>query len=145
MNASGTNHTYGEVCYDGHTDFSWAAPSVANSWPLNYWYQRQKISAGCSYAACVWYLRNDQIGQWKKVHNTRASFFNLSMSSSTDEMMTPAFLLGGSVTWTTSKSDLISTFSSSRVTFLMTFDFAFIMFGSVAYLGWFKRRSVLQH
>lgn len=75
---------------------------------------------------------------------TLASCFSLSISSSTEERITPAFLLGGSVTWTISKSDLISTFNSSGVNFFMGFDFAFIMLGRVAYLGWFSLRSVLQ-
>lgn len=74
---------------------------------------------------------------------TRASFFSLSISSSTEETRTPAFLFGGSVTSTTSKSDLISTFRSCGVNFFMTLDFAFIMLGSVAYLGWFSLKSVL--
>ena len=74
---------------------------------------------------------------------TWASFLSLSRSSSTEETTTPAFLLGGSVTWTTSKSDLISTFNSCGVNFFMAFDFAFIMLGSVAYLGWFNLKSVL--
>lgn len=75
---------------------------------------------------------------------TLASCFSLSISSSTEERITPAFLLGGSVTWTISKSDLISTFNSSGVNFFMGFDFAFIMLGRVAYLGWFSLRSVLK-
>ena len=75
---------------------------------------------------------------------TFASFFSLSISSSTEETMTPAFLLGGSVTSTISKSDLTSTFNSSGVNFFIGFDFAFIMLGRVAYLGWFSLRSVLQ-
>lgn len=75
---------------------------------------------------------------------TWASFLSLSISSSTDETITPAFLLGGSVTWTSSMSDWISTFRSCGVNFFMTFDFAFIMLGSVAYLGWFSLKSVLQ-
>lgn len=75
---------------------------------------------------------------------TWASFLSLSISSSTDETITPAFLLGGSVTWTSSMSDLISTFRSCGVNFFMTFDFAFIMLGSVAYLGWLSLKSVLQ-
>ena len=80
---------------------------------------------------------------WWRNQMTRASFFSLSISSSTEEMITPDFLLGGSVTWMTSKSDLISTFNSSGVYFFMTLDFAFIIFGSVAYLGWFSLKSVL--
>lgn len=75
---------------------------------------------------------------------TLASCFSLSISSSTEERITPAFLLGGSVTSTVSKSDLISTFNSSGVNFFMGLDFAFIMLGRVAYLGWFSLRSVLQ-
>lgn len=75
---------------------------------------------------------------------TLASCFSLSISSSTEERITPAFLLGGSVTSTISKSDLISTFNSSGVNFFMGLDFAFIMLGRVAYLGWFSLRSVLQ-
>lgn len=76
---------------------------------------------------------------------TRASFLSLSISSSTEETITPAFLLGGSVTSTTSILDLTSTFNSSGVYFFIGFDFAFIMFGSVAYLGWFSLRSLLQY
>lgn len=90
----------------------------------------------------------DQFLAWdlsKKVNQmTWASFLSLSTSSSTEETITPAFLLGGSVTWTTSISDLISTFKSCGVNFFMTFDFAFIMLGRVAYLGWFSLKSVLQ-
>lgn len=80
-----------------------------------------------------------------KIQITWASFLSLSISSSTEETIIPAFLLGGSVTSTISKSDLISTFKSSSLNFLMGFDFAFIMFGSVAYLGWFNLKSVLHH
>ena len=75
---------------------------------------------------------------------TWASFRSLSINSSTEEIRTPAFLFGGSVTSTTSISDLTSTFNSCGVYFLMTFDFAFMMLGSVAYLGWFSLRSVLR-
>lgn len=76
---------------------------------------------------------------------TWASFLSLSISSSTDDNMIPAFLFGGSVTSTTSKSGFTSTFNSCGVNFFMGFDFAFIMFGSVAYLGWFSLKSVLHH
>ena len=89
--------------------------------------------------AIVWSYR-----EFSQYHITRASFFNLSISWSTEERITPACLLGGSVTWTTSKSDLISTFRSCGLSFFITFDFAFIMFGRVAYLGWFSLKSVLQ-
>lgn len=58
--------------------------------------------------------------------------------------MTPAFLLGGSITCTTSISDWISTFRSFGVSFFIAFDLAFMMFGRVAYLGWFNLKSVLQ-
>lgn len=76
---------------------------------------------------------------------TLASVLSLWISSSTEETITPAFLLGGSETWIISKSLFNSTFKSCGLNFLMGFDFAFIMFGSVAYLGWFNLKSVLYH
>lgn len=75
---------------------------------------------------------------------TCASFFSFSRSSSTEATITPAFRFAGSTTSKICRSEATSTPSCSGVTWLMGFFFAFMMFGKVAYRGWFNRKSALQ-
>mmetsp|Transcript_21546 Transcript_21546/g.54326 ORF Transcript_21546/g.54326 Transcript_21546/m.54326 type:complete len:243 (+) Transcript_21546:215-943(+) len=72
-----------------------------------------------------------------------ASFFSLSMSSSTSATLTPAALTGGSSTDMIFVRGVRSIPNEVASSFSSGFFFAFIRFGSVAYLGSFRRRSVV--
>ena len=72
------------------------------------------------------------LDQNQSLHCATPRAFNLSISSSTDATLSPAWRLGGSATFSTSSRRVMSTPSSSGVLMASGFDLAFIMFGSDA-------------
>src|SRR5207248_1743275 len=63
---------------------------------------------------------------------TRASFFNLSISSATEPTLTPPWRLAGSSTFKVTSRGAASTPSSSGVIVTIGFFFAFMMLGNEA-------------
>lgn len=94
--------------------------------------------------------RQSSTGNSKSRANQPGSFqitlacFRPSMSSSTDDRIRPPCRLGGSSTFKVSSRGVTSTPNSSRLRFSIGFFLAFMMFGSVAYLGSLSRKSVLR-
>mmetsp|Transcript_24303 Transcript_24303/g.49341 ORF Transcript_24303/g.49341 Transcript_24303/m.49341 type:complete len:238 (-) Transcript_24303:94-807(-) len=72
-----------------------------------------------------------------------ASFFSLSISSSTLATLIPALRFGGSSTLTMLKCSVSGTPKSSGLVLSIFFFFAFMIFGKVAYRGSFRRKSAV--
>lgn len=74
-------------------------------------------------------------------HKTLASFLNLSNNSSTLSTITPPYLLGGSVTNSTSKLFTLLKSKSSNFNFSIGFFLAFMIIGNLGSLGLFNLKS----
>lgn len=86
-------------------------------------------------------LPSSQVTPSESIHRTPASFFSLSIRSSTEFTSLPPSRFGGSVTSKTSRRGSTLTPRSKMGIVSIGFFLAFMMFGRLAYLGSFSRRS----
>src|SRR5262249_4106366 len=85
------------------------------------------------------------LGDQKRRHGqiTLASLRSLATSSATSATLPPPLRFGGSTTLSVAIRGWTSTPSAAGVVVSSGFFFAFMMFGSVAYRGSFRRKSVV--